>query len=163
MAQAIIEGKTKWFKAIGEPRDNYNKDGREWSFQIAIGSAEKLLFRQQKVKKSIKFDEELGDYVTVNLPELNKKEKPNRKIRVVDSDGADWPEDKWVGNMSTIKATIEIEPYSFKNRDGDTISGAKLIPTKIEIVEHVPYVSASSKQDKPKRKDNTDWTNEDDE
>lgn len=163
MAQAIIQGKTKWFKAIGEPRDNYNKDAKEWSFQIAVGSAEKLMFRQNKVKKSVKFDEELGDYVTINLPETDKKGKPNKPIKVVDVDGNDWPDDKWVGNLSTIEATITVDPYSFKNQQGETISGAKLIPTKIKIIEHVPYQSTKTSAKAEKRVDKTDWTDDSDE
>ncbi len=156
MAQAIIEGKTKWFKAIGEPRENKFKEGkRDWSCHIAVGSAEKLLFRQNKVKKHIKFDEELGDYVSIDLLEFDKKGQPNKKIKVEDVDGNEWPQDKWVGNLSTIKATINIEPYKF-TKDGETIEGARLIPTKIVILEHVPYVAKSA--EKTKRTDTNDWT-----
>ncbi len=161
MAQHTWEGVTKWFKGLGEPRDNFNKDGKEWSFQISVGSPEKLLFRQAKVKKSIKFDEELGDFVTVSLPSSDKKGNANKPFKVEDTDGNDWPEDKWIGNGSTIKATCRLDTYSF-TKDGQKIEGAKLIPTRVVITNHVPHQSKNTtKADKPKRTDNNDWNDDD--
>jgi hypothetical protein len=161
MPQAVIKGQTNWFKAIGEPRENkFKGNAREWSFQIAVGSAEKLLFRQNKVKKSIKFSEELGDYVQLDWPEKDKKGNLNKPIKVVDAEGVDWPQDKWVGNGSEIEAHVTIDPYSFTNAEGEKISGAKLIPTKIIITKHVPYESKNSKTSatKEKRVDKENWT-----
>lgn len=161
MAQAIIEGKTKWFKALGEARDNKFKEGRSWSFQIAVGSAEKLLFRQNKVKKHVKFDEELGDYVTIDLQEFDKKGRPNKPIKVVDKDGNDWDADKWIGNLTTIKATVQLDPYKFTAKDGEKVEGCRLVPTKIEIIDHVPYVASGAKTaTKTKRTDTNDWTDD---
>lgn len=178
MAQAIIKGKVKWFKFLGEPRENKFKSVREtdpdtgeyferivkdWSMQLAVGSAEKLLFRQNKVKKQIKFDEDLGDFVNIDYLEIGKKGVPNKPVKVVDAEGNPWPEDKWIGNLSTVEATINIEPYKFQ-KQGATIEGARLVPTKIVIVDHVPYQSTTSKAtNKAKRVDTVDWSASDDE
>lgn len=158
MAQATIEGKVKWFKVLGEPRENkFKNNEREWSFQIAVTSKDKLLFRQYKVKKPIKFDEEIGDYVNLSYPEYDKKSKrANPKIIVVDAEGNEWPQDKWIGNGSTVSATVDLEKYEF-TKDGETISGAKVIPRKIVILDHSEYKSAG-KAEPVKRVDTVKWS-----
>lgn len=174
MAQAVLKGKTKWFKALGEPQENkfkttVNPDTgerdvvRDWSFQIAVGSGDKLMFRQNKVKKHVKFDEELGDYITIDLTEFDKKGRANTRPKIVDADGNPWQEDKWIGNGSSIEATVTLDTYSF-TKDGQKIEGCKLIPTKIVVTEHVPYQAKGKVTDKaPKRTDKTDWTDDSDE
>jgi len=162
MATHTWEGQVKWFKALGEPRENFNKDGYEWSFQISVGSAEKLLFRQNKVKKSIKFDEELGDFVNLSLPAADKKGNPNKPIKVEDGDGVDWPSDKWIGNGSKVKVTCKLDSYSFV-KDGQKIEGCKLIPVKAVVTDYVaPPAKGATQAAKPKRTDTTNWTDDTD-
>ena len=172
MAQATLKGKTKWFKVLGDPQENRFKTTvdpktgernvvKDWSFNISVGSADKLMFRQNKVKKHVKFDEELGDFVSLDLLELDKKGRANPRIKVVDAEGNPWPEDKWVGNGSGIEATVTLDSYSF-TKDGQKIEGCKLVPTKIVITDYVPYQAKGTAAAKPaKRTDNTDWTSDD--
>lgn len=162
MPSATITGKTKWFGYLNEPRENkYKEYARDWSLLVGVSTAEKLLFRQHKVKKKIKFDDDLGDCVTIDYLELDKKTKePNDVVPVVDTEGNEWPKDKWIGNGSTIAVDINLKHYDFTTKEGDRMEGHSVIPTKITIVEHVPYVKKDDKG-KTKRTDNVDWSDED--
>lgn len=156
MANMILQGPAKWFKLIGEARPNKFKGGQlEYSTNIGIGSKEKMAFKANKVRKGIKFDEDIGDFISINV--LAK----DREYEVVDKDGNEWPDDKWVGNGSIVEITCRLKPFDFV-KEGEQIKGNSLVPTLVKIVEHKPYVKAGGTATKEKRVDNNNWADEED-
>jgi hypothetical protein len=156
MAQVLeITGKTRWFGFLNEPRDKYGKPGKEWSTHISTDKETRTAFRDNKVKNHIKDDEDftdkqitekfggtrLGKYTTIRRDATDKEGNPLAAIKVVDALGEPWPQDKWVGNGSTIKAVCSLTPFGpFKDKEtGVEVSGSKLTVQKIVIVDHVPY------------------------
>lgn len=179
MATATLKGKVKWFKYLDAPRENPYKpyldkekkpikdaDGRvkfmkDWGTMLSVDSAGKQFLRQHKVKKQVKYDDDIEDYINLNLDETDKKGvKYNTQPAVVDVDGNPWPADKWIGHGSEVEVVVEISKYDFKDITGSQISGAALIPKKFTIINYVPYAKPGTSQDKPKRVDTVDWVDE---
>ena len=179
MATATLKGKVKWFKYLDPARENPYKpyldkekkpikdeNGnvrymKDWGTMFSVDSGIKQFLRQNKVKKQVKYDDDIEDYINLNLDETDKKGvKFNTRPEVVDADGNPWPTDKWIGHGSVVEVTVEVSKYDFKDITGAQISGASLIPKKFTVIDYVPYTKPGEKQDKPKRVDKTDWSSD---
>lgn len=178
MAQATLKGVVKWFKYLDEPKDNKFKplkngkdfvlDGagnmvfmKDWATMLAVDSSIKQFLRQNKIKKQVKFDDDIGDYINLTLDYMDKKTKQLvPRPQVVDENDLPWDASKWIGHGTLVEVTCELKKYDFKSVDGTQVSGASLIPKKFKILEHVPYTKPGTQADTPKRVDNTDWSND---
>ena len=162
MAQATIVGEVKWFGFLNDPRPNKFKDNElQWTYKQAIGSKDKLMLRQNKIKNKVGYDEDINDFITVTLPKFDKKGNLNKFPSIVDEEGNDWDKTKWIGNGSVVETTFDLIKFGpFMAKEGMTVEGNKIVPAVIKILEHKPYQKADAPGAKPKRTDNEDWTDE---
>lgn len=180
MATATLTGKVKWFKYLDPARENKYKpylgpdkqplkdeNGnirfmKDWGTMFSVDAGIKQFLRQNKVKKQVKYDDDIEDYINLNLDETDKKGvKYNAQPPVVDKDGTPWPTDKWIGHGTLVEVVVEVSKYDFKDITGAQISGASLIPKKFTIISHVPYSKPGEAPAKAeKRVDKTDWSSE---
>jgi hypothetical protein len=137
METVMLRGKVNYFKFLGDPRPNYNKDGNEWTtdfFDFDADAVKKLkklgIGDRIKNKGDAYLDGE--DFLTFKHKELTSMGKPNRKVPVVDAAGKPWPEDKLIGNGSVVdvKFVVKDNGKGFKK---------SVWPRGFRVLEHIPY------------------------
>ena len=144
-ATVFITGKIYWAKVLGEPRLNYNKDGREWGFELELGEEGIAAFKKHKVVDRIKgkgynigqkgqfADRE--PFVQLKKTEFNRDGNPNPPIRVYDSEDEDWNQNTLIGNESVADVKLDIRDYGVGKKSG-------IYPVAIRVKELVPYQSS---------------------
>lgn len=108
-----LRGKAYWFKALGDPVDNYNKDGKEWIFDLSLDDDGVKQVKSIKVQGKTAFnlkdkDDERGQFVTLKQRAERRDGTPNKPIRVMDANGREWNQNKKLGNGSDIDVKIEV-------------------------------------------------------
>ena len=103
----FVKGRVYWAKIIGEPRTNYEGDGREWSYDfvpddVTFLKDARLLDRLKEAKDPIP-----GDYLRLKKPELDKDGKKNEPIRIYNEDNEAW-DDRLLGNGTSVVAKLSI-------------------------------------------------------
>lgn len=140
----VITGKAYWFKVLGKPVPNYNKDGFEWVFDVSLDAETLKVLKEQGLGPKIKNKgDDRGDFIQFkrNSEKRNgpDKGKANDPIRVIGPDGKTvWDNAVKVGNGSTIRVKYVLndtvdQRTKAKGRRADVLS--------VQIWELVPYVA----------------------
>lgn len=144
---AYIRGKLYWAKVLGDPVPNYNKDGNEWIFDLAL---DKVAEKQAKAQKELTVKTKEHDsglpFITLKQKELRASGEPNQPIRVLDSAGKPWPKDQKIGNGTEADVKIEIRDFGKGKYPG-------IYPKAIRILDYVEY----SKQEFPDLEDDDEY------
>lgn len=134
-----LRGRVFWAKIFGDPRPNYNRDGREWTFEFEpedyaavknAGINDKL-----KDKSDKKGYEGRAPFMTLKQKELDFEGNKRDPIRVVDADRQPWPDDKLLGNGTVVDVKLGIVDYGPGKRAG-------VYPNAIRVLDLVPYASS---------------------
>lgn len=128
----FVTGKVYWAKIIGAPRDNYERTGREWTYEFEpddIGFLKKAgLLDRLKSKNAT---DGRGEYLTLKKPELDKEGNKNEPLRIYDHDGNPW-DDRLLGNGTEVVVKLNIVDWGRGKK--------KSIYTKaIRVEKLVPY------------------------
>ena len=140
-----LTGKIYWAKIFGDPRTNYNEDGKEWAFEFEPDAASEKELRGRglgdRIKDGRKKDgtfragyDTRAPFINLKRNELDYQSKPNENIRVVDAANQTWPEKTLLGNGSIVDVKVNIVDYGAGKFDG-------IYPQAIRVLELVPYES----------------------
>lgn len=143
----VIRGPIHWPKVLGDPVDNYDKNGREWTFDVALSPDGVKQMKSIKVQgrpvKNIKDkDDDRGEFVQFKqkFREAEEYERYGKKPRTVDEqrikvmgpDGTPWDQNVKIGNGSIADVKFEVVDYGKGKYAG-------VYPRAIRILKHVPY------------------------
>lgn len=146
-----------WAKIIGNPRPNYQKDGTEWSFDLALTDVAKKQLKDAGVSSYFKdVGDDRGTFIhlkrngTKKDPADETKRVPAKAISVVDHHGNPW-DGRLVGNGSTVNVIVAFNEY------GDKVKKIQVSPLSIQVWDYVEY---QPKSQFPVKKDSTPITDE---
>ena len=132
-----MRGKLFWAKVLGDPVDNYSKDGKEWVFDLALDDAGVKQAKALKVLNIKDKDDERGKFITLKQ-KLRTGEGAlpleKQRIRVVDAAGKDWDQDTKLGNETVADVKFEIRDYGKGKYPG-------IYPRAIRILDHKEFAS----------------------
>ena len=130
----FMNGKIHWAKIFGEPRMNYHKDGKEWTFELEPDKDGVAIFKKHKVADRLKTKDERNPYITLK----QKAERPdgttNQPIRVYGPDNEPWEPGKFLGNGTEVSVKLSIIDFGVGKKKG-------VYPVAIKVRKHVPYTS----------------------
>lgn len=139
-------GKVYWAKILGNPRLNFNKDGKEWAFEFEPDEDGLAILKKHKLLDRLKDkQEDRPKYLVLRKKELNAKGEPNPPIRIVDAEGKDWDPNKLLGNGTVVDLKLDIRDYGVGKKKG-------IYPVAIRVQELVAYESSefgAMEKDKP--------------
>ena len=156
---AVLESvELRWCKLLGEPRLNYNEDGKEWSTEFLLTqdhvdqleadgfSPEQYLKKVKGSKTEIDKTED-GKYILVyRRNELDKDGNPNKRVNIIDGDDMPWEQDKLIGNGSV--ANVQYNIYELPAIRKLPKRG-KLAVIKMMVTELVKYDGPGDDEIKP--------------
>lgn len=152
-ATIFISGKLSWAKVLGEPVPNYNKDAREWTFELEPDEKGLQTLIKHDLSDRIKGKgynigtkgqhKDRDPFIQLKKSEFNKDGNPNPPIRIYDSNDAEWDpknNDKGaptnlIGNGSTADVKLDVRDYGPGKKKG-------IYPVAIRVNELVPYQSS---------------------
>jgi hypothetical protein len=144
-ATVFVSGKLHWAKVLGEPVMNYNKDGREWTFELEPNEAGLQAIIKQGLSDRIKGNgynigtkgqhKERVPFIPLKKSELNKDGNPNPPIRIYDGADAEWDTAKLIGNGSAADVKLDIRDYGPGKKKG-------IYPVAIRVTDLVVYQSS---------------------
>ena len=113
-----------WAKVIGDPVPKYNpEDGREWAIDLCFTDEQVARLADEGVTTSFYVknkDDDRGNHFTYRRNEFRKDGQPSKPLKIVDSEGKDWPKDKLIGNGSTAVSythlTLPTKPMMCRSR-----------------------------------------------
>ena len=133
-----LRGKLFWAKVLGDPVDNYGKDGKEWVFDLALDADGVKQVKAIKVngKPALTLrdkDDDRGQFVTFkqklrDLPNGRSTTAP----KITDVAGKLWDQDTKIGNESIADVKFEVVDY------GKTMY-AGIYPRAIRVLDHKAY------------------------
>lgn len=124
-------GKTNWTKVLGDPVDNYNKDGKEWTFDFTPDADGEKLIRSLGIGAKLKNkDDERGTFIQFKQKAHRADGTANKPITVVDARNRPWDPNLKIGNGSTIEVKFNVVEYKA------TIG---VYPQAIRVLDLVPY------------------------
>lgn len=139
-----LRGKLFYAKVLGDPRPNYNGDGREWTLEFEpsdmaavenAGLSYRMKDKSSYVnKKGEKPYEGRAPFMTLRQKELNAQGERRDPIRIVDASNRPW-DGRLLGNETLVDLKIGIVEYGPGKRDG-------VYPNAIRVLELVPYESS---------------------
>lgn len=133
----FVPGKAYWAKIVGDKalHDNYDKDGKEWSWEFAPDDTsflkEHRLLGRLKDGSNDEKNPGKGDYLYLKKPELDKDGKKNDPVTVIDSDGSAW-DGRLIGNGTSVVAKLTIVNYGGSKQKS-------IWTTAIRVEDLVPY------------------------
>lgn len=135
--KVFATGTIKWAKIVGKKAlvQNYEKDGREWTFQFHPDDTAFLKDHKLLDRLKDKGDEE-GPYLIIKKPEFDKNGEENAPFRIYDGTGEEqtlW-DDRLIGNGSKADIKLDI-------RDWGVGKKKSIYATAIRVTDLVPYVS----------------------
>ena len=146
---AILSGvELHWNKLLGDPRLNYNEDGKEWAVDLHltddhIAAMEKEGFSSDSYLKKVKgskteilVTDDGKKVLKYTRPEFNKDGKANKRVTIIDGEGMPWDQETMIGNGSI--ADLQYSIYTLPPRRGLPERG-KLALVKLLIKELVPF------------------------
>lgn len=108
----VVNGPVYWAKVLGDPVDNYSKDGKEWTLDITVDDETKKIFKDLGIEDRVKNKgDERGDFVQFRQREKRMDGTLNRPISVVDENGDPWPQDKLIGNGTIVDLRFDFQDY----------------------------------------------------
>lgn len=144
-ATVFISGKLHWAKVLGAPVMNYNKDGREWTFELEPNEAGLQTLIKQGLTDRIKGNgynigtkgqhKERTPFIPLKKSELNKDGNPNPPIRIYDADDTEWDTTKLIGNASGGDVKLDIRDYGPGKKKG-------VYPVAIRVTDLIEYQSS---------------------
>lgn len=146
----FVSGTLYWAKIIGQPRTNYDGDGREWAYELVPDDTTFLKEHKLLDRLKDKPDEknpDKGDYLVLRKPEHTKGGDLNEPIRIYDADNMPW-DGSLIGNGSRADVKLAIVDYGPGKKKG-------IYTTAIRITDHVPFESnefGAMDEGKPKSK-----------
>jgi len=152
MAELVVKqltGKAYWFKVLGKPVPNYNKDGFEWAFDVSVDEATKKDLIGYGLASKIKNrGDERGDFITFKRASVKrsgpKAGEENDPIRVIASDGKTvWDKSVKLGNGSTIKVKFTLNEVTNKRTKEKSM---RADPLSIQVWDYVPYVETERQE-----------------
>lgn len=149
-------GRVYWAKIIGNPVANYEKTGKEWTYEFEPDDTSFL--KEQKLLDRLKEREDdknpdKGPYIILRKPEFTKDGVKNDPIRIYNENDEAW-DDRLIGNGSRVDVKLRIVDYGKGKKKG-------IYTTAIRVTDLVPYVSnefggmGKPAADKPKAKPKT--------
>jgi hypothetical protein len=135
-------GTVNWAKVLGDPVPNYNRDGREWTFDFTPDKDGLALVKKLKIADKMKNKgDERGDFIQFKQKEMQTNGKPNFPVTVVDAKNMPWDPKldakgkptNLIGNGSTIEVKFRVVDYGVGKPTG-------VYPQAIRVLEHKPYV-----------------------
>lgn len=140
----VITGQAYWFKVLGKPVPNYNKDGFEWVFDVALDANTVKELKAQGLGKKIKNKgDERGDFIQFKRASVKrngpKKGEANDPIRVIGPDGKTvWDNNVKVGNKSVIRVKYVLnETVDQRTKE----KGMRADVLSVQVYQHVVYVA----------------------
>lgn len=134
----------RWAKVLGDPRENYNKDGREWSIDLVLNDEQVAELLAAGLYKDYIKEKDGVKMLKYKRPEFTKKGDPSKRIKVIDGEGMPWDADKLIGNGSIADIQYmlnELPPVARLPKRN------KFGLLAICIREHVPYESNGNDSD----------------
>lgn len=138
MADKTVEfftGELMWCKVLGDPVDNYNKDGKEWTFELILNDASKAILKKHKLTDRIK-EKDYGDTIIFKQKADPWPDgKARDPIRVYDAGDNDWDRDIKIGNKSVVDVKVNIVDNGKGRFKG-------VYPQAVRVKTHIPYESS---------------------
>lgn len=138
----VLTGQAHWAK-LGQPVPNYNKDGNEWTIDVAIDEATVRELKAQGLSSKIKNKgDDRGDFITFKRADVkksgDKKGQKNEPIRVISPDGkTPWDTSVKIGNGSVVKVKYTLnETVNLRTKE----KGMRADPLAIQVFKHLEYV-----------------------
>lgn len=127
-----IRGEAYYAKVLGNPVDNYNRDGKEWTIELKPDK------NAIKVLKELKLDSRITkgenkDRILFRQKEKRPSGELNRRISVFDANDKPWPVDKLIGNGSIVDLKFKFTDYGKGKIPG-------VYPQAIRVLEYIEYV-----------------------
>ena len=141
----FIRGKILWAKILGDPVFNYNKDAKEWTFEvepdedsiqkiIKNGLTDRIKGRGYNIgTKGQHKDRE--PFLQLRKKELMADGTPNSPLRVYDDNDKDWDRDVAIGNGTVADVKLDVRDYGVGKKKG-------MYPAAIRVRDLVPYESS---------------------
>lgn len=140
----VYRGKLQYAKVLGDPVDNYAKDGKEWKFDFIPndqdGAAKELksLGVGDRLRSKENSDGELrydgAKFMSFKQRALKADGTPNKPIRVLTITGKDWPEEVLLGNDTVADVTFVVIDNGKGRFNG-------VYPRSIRVLDLVPYTN----------------------
>lgn len=133
---ATLRGKTSYAKILGEPVLSYDKTQREWTMDLVIDKNTVKELKPLGISDRVKTKDEYNDgqpFLSFRQRELRPDPatggtKPNDPIKVVQIDGkTPWPQDKLIGNGSTVDVRFEVRDYGPGKKKGVYIRSVRVL------------------------------------
>lgn len=138
-----LKGEILWAKVLGEPVQNYNKDGNEWTFDFVPDADSLKTMVENGLKDKIKgkgFNTgrtgqyaDRAPFVRFVQKELRADGKKNDPITVVDARNHLWDPDVKIGNESLVEVKANVVDYGKGKPTG-------LYSKAIRVLDHKPFV-----------------------
>lgn len=128
----IVQGTAYWAKILGAPKWGYENQYKEWSIDVAIDSKtkKKLLAEGMSEAYVRNKGDEKGDFLTFKRRETKKDGEPAKPFQVIGPDKAPWPQNKLIGNGSTVNILVLFN---------EAKHGMKPALIKLQVVELKEY------------------------
>lgn len=137
----VITGNAFWTK-LSRPVENYNKDGQEWTLDVAIDDKTSKELKGYGLGSKVKNKgDERGDFITFKRSTVKrsgpKKGEDNKPITLVGPDGkTPWPSSTHIGNGSVVKVKFSLnETINPRTKE----KGMRADPLAIQVYEHSEY------------------------
>lgn len=130
----VIRGIANWAKVLGDPVPNYGGDGKEWTIDITPDEEGRATLKELELDGRLKNKgDERGEFISFRQKEKRLDGSFNRRISVTDSQGNPWPQNKLIGNGSTVDIKFEKKDYGQGKQPG-------LYPQAIRVLDYKEYV-----------------------
>ena len=132
-----FRGEMHWAKVLGGPVLNYDKNGKEWTFDFIPNDPEAARAELKALGVADRLRSKEGHldgrpYMTFKQKELKADGKPNDPIEIVDIIGDAWDQNKLIGNGTIADVRFVVVDFGAKRYKG-------MYPRNVRILEHVPY------------------------
>lgn len=144
-----IQGKAFWCKVLKDPVDNYQKDGKEWTVDVAVDSATAATLADLGLGSKIKNkSDDRGNFITFRRRDVkrsgDKAGQANQPISVYKPDGrTPWERDMDIGNGTVVEVKFSINSYPHKISK-KPVTQANIL--SMNVLEHVQYKKPSDNQ-----------------
>lgn len=129
-----LNGKVFWAKILGDPVDNYQKDGKEWTMDFVPDKEGLATLKNLGLEKKIRNkDDERGDFIQLRQREYRANGKKNDPITVVDAKNRPWNRETKIGNGSDVEVKIDVADYGKGKPMG-------VYPRAVRVLDLVAYV-----------------------
>lgn len=131
LARIDLRGTVHWCKLLGEPRKNFNGDGREWVVDFTPDKDSLKEIKRLKLNDRLKDkDDERGEFLVLRVKEFRADGNPNKPVRIYTSDNRPWNVDTLIGNGSVVDVALNHISYGPGKRDGLYLQAVRVLELK---------------------------------